>query len=274
MWGASSAMAATFVIPVTSSTGERVIPAHGGGETTVPGHGASGTSAVPGWSWNYTGNHADARYPAYMSAFNSIYMCIGPTPLPDLYNCDSDDNLPPGGNDYSGYEYVYFTFELPANASNVLLWIGDQNADDRHVFSLNGQDFGVFKPVGPGNPDQSATVTMTGAGGSTVFNVIRNSQNGLLVTNQGAFNIGGSNYVRVWINNTGYPDPRDGSAVPHSIGGPSGFNLWGYVTYDTPGVVAEPTPVPVLTPLGLGLGSLLIGGVGALVSRRRSGRGA
>jgi hypothetical protein len=209
-----------------------------------------------------------------MSAYSSIYLCIGPTPLPENYNCDSDDNIPPAGPDYLGYEYVYFTFQLPAKASNVLLWIADQNADDRHAFSLNGQDFGVFKPLGPGNPDQSATVTMTGAGGNTVYNVIHNSHNGLLVSDQAAFNIGGSNYIRVWINNTGYPDPRDGTAVPHTIGGPSGFNLWGYVTYDTPGAIAEPSPVPLFTPLGLGLGGLLIGGAGALVSRRRSRRAA
>jgi hypothetical protein len=267
-WNASSAWSSGF-IPITTSAVDRLIPAHDVGFILLPGHGATGTTAVPGWTFNYTGNFTDTRYPAYMSAFNTTYLCVGPTPLPSNYDCNTDDLIPPAGNDYAGFEYLYFPFTLPAGATNVRLYINFLNADDRLVFALNGTDYGMFDDLLPGNPDLSTNVVMAGASGNVPYTVVHNSQNGVQETSPALFNIGGVNYLRVWINNTGNPDPGQGTAVARNGSNPSGLNFWGYVTYSMPTPAAAATEVPLFTPVGLGLVSILLGGVGALSLRRR-----
>jgi hypothetical protein len=259
---AGPALAVTVTIPVTTYANTTAYtPSGATTPVTIIGHGASGTQAVPGWSWNYTGNFGDARYPAYMSYSNSAYLCIGPsTGIGTTHDCDTDDNLPPAGVDYPGYEFYYFAFVLPAGAQSPRANFVSLGGDDRAVVSLNGQELGNFASPASQQPH-------LGPSGVVIKDFALLAQD-LWIASPTQF-VTGTNVFRVWVNNTG--SGGFGSAVSHSGGGgPSGTVIRGFVTYEMSEQVAS--PIPTLSEWALIALVALTGVFGALASRTRNVR--
>jgi hypothetical protein len=237
---AGSCFAATIVVSIpTNSTDVQYTPTGYTSPVTVTGHGASGTQAVPGWTWNYTGSFADPRYQMYMSSSNTSYACLGPqTGISVPYDCDSDDNLTvPAGNDYPGYEFHYFAFVLPAGAQSPRINFQTLGSDDRAVVTLNGQLLGNFASPAADQPHlgPSGTELRTFAllPGPTWFD-----DPALFQT--------GTNVLRLWVNNTG--GAGSGTAKTHAGGGgSSGSVVRGFLTYEYVAPLPPATAVPTLS---------------------------
>jgi hypothetical protein len=162
----------------------------------------------------------------YMSWFNSNAACLGPTiGIGYYYDCNSDDNLPPSGVDYPGYEFHYFVFELPADAESPRINFNALGSDDRAVVTLNGYELGAFGSnastqlhLGP-----SGTITRT-------FSNPFSPQNPDIWFNDSSFFQTGTNVLRMWVNNTG--SGGAGTATTHAGGGPSSSVVRGFLTYE------------------------------------------
>jgi len=204
---------------------------------TIPGHGVAAGAAVPGFTWNYSGNYADPRSGALHASFTD-HICIGPGGA-----CGSNNNDGVAGDEYTGYEYYYFTFSLPSTAANVRLLFEDFDGDDRAVLGVNGTQIGGFKST-------------AAAGGTTITTMKDASGNHTVlfqrppvpaITNQSLFHAG-ENHFSVWVNNTF--SGLSGNAIAHAGSfDPSVIRLRGAVTFDT-ATVPEPT---VFSLFGLGL---------------------
>lgn len=222
---ASNCFAVTVIVPIpTNSSNLTYIPTGYSTPVTIMGHGAGGTQAVPGWTWNYTGNFSDARYPMYMSFSNASYACLGPeTGIGEYYDCDSDDNLTSlPGNDYPGYEFHFFTFELPAGAQSPRINFNAIGSDDRAVVTLNGNELGNFATYAPNQPHLGPT--------GTELRTFTPQTSDIWVDNPSFFQTG-INVLRMWVNNTG--NCGYGTAKAHwSGGGPSGSVVRGFLTYE------------------------------------------
>jgi hypothetical protein len=217
---------------------------------------SSGTFANPGLvagaahstgtaiTWNYTGNFNDPRYVAYVSTFNTAgnfqifhttHMGFGNATSNTVYGPD----VPVGTPAYTGVEFYYVTFNLPANAINVGLSFSRIGADDRLQFQLNNQLIGYWG--GPSTP--GAIGRMNGLGSQpTVTNVTFNPVPLPNLTNQSLFNIGGQNVMRFWVNNT-FSTNLNANAVPHQgSGDPSVLDIRATLTYDTVAAPVVPEP--------------------------------
>ncbi len=213
------------------------------GPVLIPGHHLSAGQQDVAVTWNYSGNYGDPRLPTYILPWNNnnqVTICTNGL-------CGSNNFG--FGQQYTGYEFVYFTFQLPANATNLNLHLSYVSIDDRAIVDFNGHVLGGWGgnyQVAPGTTQQQLdgtgyhTVTFNGppTAGSLDFN------------NQAWFSPGGENYLRFWINNTN--SGIIGNAYPHfGDGDPSALQTCGYVTYELGGgEVPEPTSL-VLMATGL-----------------------
>ena len=225
---ASNCFAETVIVPIpTNSVDVTYTPTGYTTPVTIIGHGAWGTQAVPGWTWNYTGNFAEERYPMYMSWFNESYACLGPVNgIGYFYDCNSDDNLPPLGNDYDGYEFHYFTFELPIGAQSPRINFNALGSDDRVVVTLNGHELAAIG--GDLYCPEQPTWDHIGPDGMKVRRDFIPQTSDLWFDEPSFFQTG-INVLRMWVNNTGLQ--RCGSPRTHS-GGNSGSVVRGFLTYE------------------------------------------
>ena len=231
---ASNCFAETVIVPIpTNSFDLTYTPTGYTTPVTIIGHGAGGTQAVPGWTWNYTSNFADARYPMYMSSGNLSYACLGPqSGISYPYDCNSDDNLFSPGDDYPGYEFHYFTFELPVGAQSPKINFNALGSDDRVVVTLNGFELGNMggryeyeRPDWDCDPPQPHLGPL-----GAEMRTFTPQTSDIWVDNPNFFQTG-INVLRMWVNNTGYKGC--GEATTHAgVGGPSGSVVRGFLTYE------------------------------------------
>ena len=131
--------------------------------------------------------------------------------------------------DNDGYWYIDTSFNIPAGATHIRLNVKKFGVDDRAVAEINGK---VVTAVG---------TTFTGAGYMTLrdggpnrkynFCCISGVQN-VLFRKQTAFHVGGSNDLRLIVNNT--LAGIDGQPRPPSEGDPTNVGIHVFLSYDLP----------------------------------------
>lgn len=149
---------------------------------------------------------------------------------------------------FNGFWYADIPFSLPANAVNVSLSFDSFYGNDRAVLQLNNIAIGNMDHLDgtgsgvmafpPGPPDVPFTITGVTSGTATT-----------------GFILGGSNTLRMIINNTGVTPITAPTATFASTGDATDAYVNATVTYDVPepGMVAP----------------LLLGAIGALACGRR-----
>lgn len=205
----------------------------------IPGHGQAPGTVIPAFTWNYSGNYADSRRAVYrlnVPGF-SDYMNDLAT-ICTSGRCGSNDFDGAQGAEYSGYEFIYFGFSLPADAVSVALHFVSVGADDRVVADLNGHLLGAWGGLYY-TPPQTISTMLDGSGlhsaqflGTTGLNLSYNDP--------AWFNLGGENYIRFWINNTNSTNIGATARSHAGDGDPSVLSTLGTIRYDA----AEPSEVP------------------------------
>lgn len=221
----------------------------------VSGHGLGAGDALPDeWSWNYTGDFDDPRRPVY-SENNSVQrrVCIGPGG-----DCDSNDNDGVSGGEYDGFEFLYYSFELPDNAADISLTFDRLSADDRLVVDLNDTTLGAWGGHDSFNDYPEIVTNHKGPDGLNAFDFTGSSGSGTF-DDLGLFNLGGTNVLRFWINNTNSLDVTADSRS-HISGDTSALNTLGVLNY-------ELTSVPAPGSFALFAVGLLIAGVSRWFAR-------
>lgn len=210
---------------------------------TIPGHGLPPGAVVPNFTWNYSGSYADPRLPALHASFSS-HICIGPGGA-----CGSNNNDGVAGNEYAGFEFIYFTFVLPAGATNVKLIFDDFDADDRAALSVNGTLIGGFSSKAA----VGGTLVTTMKDGSGNHSVMFNKPLPPTQDAPGLFHPG-ENFLAFWINNTNSNDVTVPAIAHVAAGDPSDIRLRGGILFDT---AAVPAPAS-LALLAVGLAGFAI----------------
>lgn len=224
----------------------------------------------PGVTWNYTGDFNTARFASYVGndpAFpgaTSILSChmLGGNCRPGS-NTNYGPDVPAGYPAYLGVQFFYLAFDLPANAINVSLMVTTIGADDRVGLHLNGNaiDFWGNHSGGPlpGRIDGSDVYASTslGAGVQPGLNPVTLQSGfgfpGFTLTDPSQYALGGTNVIRLWVNNTGTRNPT-ASARPMRNGDPSVIAFDSLLSFD---VATVPEPSTTLLLL-LGLAPLCV----------------
>lgn len=195
-------------------------------------------SAVAGFTWNLSGNHADPRLGATYGGASAA--CIG--------SCTSPSTALGA---YAGYEFFYFDFTLPAGATNIALTFDHFNADDRAVLGVNGVEIGGFKVANWLPPGGITINTMKDASG--VNQVTFTPGHIFTITDQSLFQAG-ANFFSAWVNNTGqgasgippFVNDPNVPATGRSAGNPSSLVTRGSITWDETAAVPVPEPATFL----------------------------
>ena len=208
------------------------------GTTVIPGHGLPKDSAYPVFTWNYTGNYADPRVSAYILDFNNnnqVTICPNGS-------CGANGGNYGFNRTYSGYEFIYFGFTLPADAINVALKLDSAVFDDRAVVDLNGHVLGTWGINGLSYAPGTIVQQYDGAGAHNVALSGQYAASNLTFSDQSWFNPG-ANYLRFWMNNTGCGVGCN-PPIPNSYFDPSAMQAYGRITFDIAnGAVPEPGTV-------------------------------
>lgn len=208
----------------------------------IPGHGQAPGAVIPAFTWNYSGNYADARravyrlnVPGFSNSMNDLAtVCTSG-------RCGSNDFDGAQGAEYAGYEFIYFGFSLPANAVSVALHFVSVAADDRVAVDLNGHILGAWGGRSY-TPPLTISTMLDGSGlhsaqflGPTALNLSYNDP--------AWFNAGGENYIRFWINNTNSTNVGATARNHSGDGDPSALSTLGTIQYDavTPSEIPEPS---------------------------------
>ena len=223
----------------------------------------------PSVTWNYTGDFADPRYVAYVNndpffppSSNAIQACHlrdGTCRQGNNTNY-GPDALADGVQPYQGVQFFYLDFDLPSNAVNVSLEVVLVGADDRVGLGLNGNDVDFWGNNTVGGPGRIDGSDRYGAGfgieptRTNVFLRPGFNDPGIPFTliDPALFNVGGENFVRLWVNNT---NSRSNTAIarPMSFGDPSIVAFDSFLRFDLASV-----PEPATAALAL-LGLLAVG---------------
>jgi hypothetical protein len=194
-------------------------------------------------AWSVTGAGA-AGSPAFAVSAN------GAGEISLTSNASKTGTFVAGGSlaNFNGFWYADETFALPANATGVSLSFDSLFGNDRAVLQLNGVTIGNVDHLGatgsavmsfpPGPPDVAYTITGTTSG----------------VINSG-FVLGGSNTLRIIVNNTGVVPITAPTATFGGTGDVTDAHLNATLTYNVP----EPSA----------LGLLALGSTLCLARRKR-----
>ncbi|MEA5517092.1 hypothetical protein [Nodularia sp. UHCC 0506] len=220
----------------------------------IPAHAAilnipinTGTMGKPGiksgdadsnLTWNFTGSYLEPRYQSY--AVNSNFSWImkgGDINSNNNYGSDVPNNMP----DFYGVTYLYYTFELPKDATGISLDFSTIVADDRVVLSLNDNELGSYA-LALSDYDSVLGVMMDGNQKYISKNFDGNGWEGsFFFDDPSLFNLGGINFLRFWVNNTSKLDPN---APAQAISSKDGNLAWthfrGKLSYNTADTISTP----------------------------------
>ena len=245
----STAQAASFTIPLNTGTSGK--------------NGVNSGEPDPAFTWNYTGNFADPRYQAYTAGNSSTWIMAGG----DLSaNNHYGPDVPVATPSYQGVAFLYFTFDLPAEATNVKLNLNSVFGDDRVVLSLNQRDLGGFSPYLSSSSVPTAGVMMD-ANLKYVSHTFVSSSGPYTYNDQSLFNIGGHNVFRFWQNNTNSVDPSAPAHVNSYYDG-SDIAISGAVSYTTLNTEFASVPEPASSWALLAIGAI---GAGFIVRKKKMG---
>ncbi|MDB5324399.1 MAG: sorting protein [Phycisphaerales bacterium] len=189
-------------------------------------------------SWRITGAGAVAA-PAFQVSAN------GSGEISLTSNGFNNGTFVSGGSlsSFNGFWYADETFTLPANASSAALTFSNFYGNDRAVLELNGTIIGNVDHLGatgngifsfpPGPPDVAYTITGTTSGTVT-----------------SGFLVGGTNTLRLIVNNTGTTSISSTTASFANNGDATDAGLTATLTYAVP----EPSGV-----VFFGLAGVLLG---------------
>jgi hypothetical protein len=242
------AQAASFTIPINTGTSGKP--------------GLNFGAPDPSFTWNYTGNFSDSRYQSYTHDAGHTWIMNGGDLFSDNnYGSDVPSDLP----DFQGVVFLYYTFELSQNATNVQLDFSTIAANDRVVASLNGTQLGGFKLWSDDFPIPVQGI-MTNADFSNVPMTFKPNGTPVQIHDQSLFNFGGQNVLTFWVNDTGVLDPN--APATSVVDGPGGgvLAVSGTLSYE---ITAEPKSVPEPSTI---LGSATAIGFVALFKREHSKR--
>lgn len=230
-----SAQAATINVPINTGT---------------TGKAGLKTGAVdPVFTWNYTGNYQDPRYQTYIVDDNSNLTWImkgGNISFNNNYGADVPSNMP----SFYGVAYLFNTFELPQDATNIQLDFSAIASDDRVVLSLNGNELTRTAFALPAYTSASGKM-MDGNGNYVSKTFDGNGWEGNFnFNNPNLFNIGGTNIVKLWVNNTDSTDPN-ANAIP--LKNLAWTDIRGNLSYSTPDPKSVPEASTTLGLLALGI---------------------
>jgi hypothetical protein len=214
-------------------------------QTGAEGKGLAAGDVDPMFTWNHSGDFSQPRYEARV--FNrqgrslwhdyekrrTCVMAEGAC-WKNVYGPDVPPTMPP----YDGVEYLYFSFTLPPNATDVELDVPSLGADDRVVLLVNGTEIGGF----------SSRVTVPTAGvmqagdGTVTAHTFKPSTQYGTIDAPGLFMLGDVNVLTFWVNNTSSRNLM-APARPHmGDSDPSVLSARGIITYEMPSSTATPSP--------------------------------
>ena len=151
-----------------------------------------------------------------------------------------------------------FAASIPAGSTSISFTLDSFGVDDKGVVELNGVNIGdavIFQT----NGGAAGAGTFDFGGGNAAYTFVGFTPGAStpLADGTAAFNLIG------YVNDTGTSNP---SAAPLQVAGPTGFNFFGTLTYDTgPDSVL---PIPALSGIGLALLALILAAAAALMLTR------
>jgi hypothetical protein len=156
------------------------------------------------FTWNYSGNYHDPRYQTY--GFNDYFSWIMKDDIGSNNNYGAD--VPSNIRNFYGVAYLYNTFQLPQNGTDIKLDFSAIATDDRVILSLNDNELTRTALALPAYTSALGRM-MDGNGSytSTTFNG-NGWEGNSNFTNPNLFNLGGTNILKFWVNNTDSTDPK------------------------------------------------------------------
>jgi hypothetical protein len=174
------------------------------------------------------------------------------------YGSDVPANIP----SFYGVAYLYHTFELPSDATDIKLDFSAIAADDRVVLDINGNEVAISAFALPAHSSVPGRM-MDGNQNYFSKQFDGNGWEGFNLNNPNLFNVGGTNVLRFWVNNTFSTDPNaPAKALSSQAGDLAWTNFRGTLSYNVP----DTKPVPESSTT---LGLLVFGAAGSLVIRNR-----
>ncbi|MBD2162629.1 hypothetical protein H6F46_18225 [Limnothrix sp. FACHB-1083] len=234
----TSALAASFTLPINTGISNKVGVAQG--------------EVDPLFTWNYTGSASDPRYAAFTEDSNpdgTWIMQGGVTNSNTAYGTDVPESV--RTQPFKGVAFLFSEFFLPAEATNIRFDVGLIAADDRVILSLNNRELGGFALPRTGESSAAPwTGKMTDGAGTNVDRSFLPNSRDLSFTDPSLFIKGGTNLIRLWVNNIGLSNLSEAAipVTPEYSNDRASVYLKSFLRYDLPDPTPEPTPEPTPTP--------------------------